>query len=54
MELDYALIPFAARAFDYDERDSENKTKLVGAKFAVYATRSVGGPAAGENADQPD
>lgn len=54
MELDYALIPFAARAFDYDERDGENKTKLVGAKFAVYATRSVGGPAAGENADQPD
>lgn len=54
LELDYALIPFEARAFDYDERDSENKTKLVGAKFAVYATRSVDDPAAGENADQPD
>lgn len=54
LELDYALIPFEARAFDYDEHDSENKTKLVGAKFAVYATRSVDEPAAGENADQPD
>lgn len=54
LELDYALIPFEARAFDYDERDSENKTKLVGAKFAVYATRSVDDPAADENADQPD
>lgn len=54
LELDYALIPFEARAFDYDERDSENKTKLVGAKFAVYATKSVGDPAAGENVDQPD
>lgn len=54
MELDYALIPFEARAFDYDERDSENKTKLVGAKFAVYATKSVDDLAAGENADQPD
>lgn len=54
MELDYALIPFEARAFDYDERDSENKTKLVGAKFAVYATKSVDDPAAGENVDQPD
>ena len=31
LELDYALISFEARAFDYDERDSENKTKLVGA-----------------------
>lgn len=54
MELDYALIPFEARAFDYDERDSENKTKLVGAKFAVYATKSVDDPAAGEHAAQPD
>lgn len=54
LELDYALIPFEARAFDYDERDSENKTKLVGAKFAVYATKSVDDPAADENADQPD
>lgn len=54
LELDYALIPFEARAFDYDERDSENKTKLVGAKFAVYATKSVDDPAAGENVDQPD
>lgn len=54
LELDYALIPFEARAFDYDERDSENKTKLVGAYFAVYATKSVDDPAAGENADQPD
>ncbi|PZQ25097.1 MAG: hypothetical protein DI558_08550 [Corynebacterium propinquum] len=54
LELDYALIPFEARAFDYDERDSENKTKLVGAYFAVYATKSVDDSAAGENADQPD
>lgn len=54
LELDYALIPFEARAFDYDERDSENKTKLVGAKFAVYATKSVDDPAAGEHAAQPD
>ncbi|MDK8700203.1 LPXTG cell wall anchor domain-containing protein [Corynebacterium pseudodiphtheriticum] len=54
LELDYALIPFEARAFDYDERDSENKTKLVGAKFAVYATKSVDDTAAGENVDQPD
>lgn len=54
LELDYALIPFEARAFDYDERDNENKTKLVGAKFAVYATKSVDDPAAGEHADQPD
>ena len=54
LELDYAVIRFEARAFDYDERDSENKTKLVGAKFAVYATRSVDDPAVGENADQPD
>lgn len=54
LELDYALIPFEARAFDYDDRDSENKTKLVGAKFAVYTTKSVDDPAASENADQPD
>ncbi|WP_448860468.1 LPXTG cell wall anchor domain-containing protein [Corynebacterium propinquum] len=54
LELDYALIPFEARAFDYDERDSENKTKLVGAKFAVYPAKSADDPAAGENADQPD
>ena len=54
LELDYALIPFEARAFDYDDRDSENKTKLVGAKFAVYTTKSADDPAAGENAEQPD
>ncbi|WP_455005830.1 LPXTG cell wall anchor domain-containing protein [Corynebacterium propinquum] len=54
LQLDYALIPFEARAFDYDERDSENKTKLVGAKFAVYAAKNVDDPAAGENAEQPD
>lgn len=54
LQLDYALIPFEARAFDYDECDSENKTKLVGAKFAVYAAKNVDDPAAGENAEQPD
>ncbi|MEY8209943.1 prealbumin-like fold domain-containing protein [Corynebacterium sp. MNWGS58] len=54
LELDYALIQFEARAFDYDERDSENKTTLVGAKFAVYAAKSADDPAAGEHADQPD
>lgn len=54
LELDYALIPFEARAFDYDERDNENKTKLVGAKFAVYAAKSVDDPATGEYTDQPD
>lgn len=54
LELDYALIPFEARAFDYDERDSEHKTKLVGAKFAVYVAKSADDPAAGENAEQPD
>lgn len=47
LELDYALIPFEARAFDYDERDSENKTTLVGTKFAVYAANSADDPAAG-------
>lgn len=54
LELDYALIPFEARAFDYDECDSETKTKLVGAKFAVYAAKNVDDPAASEHADQPD
>lgn len=54
LELDYALIPFEARAFDYDERDSGNKTKLVGAKFSVYAAKSVDDPATGAPEDQPD
>lgn len=54
LELDYALIPFEARAFDYDERDNENKAKLVGAKFAVYAAKSADDPATGALADQPD
>lgn len=54
LELDDALIPFEARVFDYDERVSENKTTLVGAKFAVYAAKSADDPSAGEHADQPD
>lgn len=54
LELDYALIPFEARALDYDDCFSENKTKFVGVKFSAYAAKRADDPAPGALADQPD
>ncbi|MDK4296851.1 LPXTG cell wall anchor domain-containing protein [Corynebacterium pseudodiphtheriticum] len=54
LTLSYALIPLQVQAFDYDERGDVNKTVLVGAEFAVYASKPADGAAGLEPADQPD
>lgn len=54
LTLSYAVIPLQVQAFDYDERGDADKTMLVGAEFAVYASKPADGTAGLKPADQPD